>query len=107
MHIESKEQKELIHIKEEKNKLEKVKVENEIIKKDISNIDFEQKEHICPRRLEILKRFKSKLTSYLNVRRKCIFSLHILAFFHFSPYILILPLLVPKLINAFHFGPLR
>ena len=70
MHIESKEQKELIHIKEEKNKLEKVKVEDEIIKKDISNIDFEQKEHICPRRLEILKRFKSKLTSYLNVRRK-------------------------------------
>lgn len=67
MHIESKEQRELIHIKEEKNKLEKVKVEEEIIKKDISNMDFEQKEHIRPLRLEILERFKSKLTSYLNV----------------------------------------
>ena len=26
-------------------------------------------------------------------------------FFHFNPYILILPLLVPKSINAFHFCP--
>lgn len=67
MNIESKEQRELIHIKEENNELEKVKVEDEIIKKDISNMDFEQKEHICPHRLEILKMFKSKLTSYLNV----------------------------------------
>ena len=29
-------------------------------------------------------------------RRKCTFSLYILAFFHFGSYILILPLLVPK-----------
>ena len=62
MHIESKEKRELIDIKKEKNKLEKVKVEDEIIKKDISNMDFEQKEHICPRHLEILKRINSKLT---------------------------------------------
>ena len=26
-------------------------------------------------------------------------------FFHFNPYILILPLLVPKSINSFHFDP--
>ena len=39
--------------------------------------------------------------------RKCIFSPYILAFFLFSPYILFLPLLVPKPINAFHFRPFR
>ena len=43
----------------------------------------------------------------LKTMRKCTFSPYILAFFHFSPYILILPLLVPKSINAFHFGPFR
>ena len=36
---------------------------------------------------------------------KCTFSPYILVFFHFSPYILILPLLVPKSTNAFFFGP--
>ena len=38
-------------------------------------------------------------------RRKCTFSPYILVFFHFSPYILILPLLVPKPINACYFHP--
>ena len=42
-----------------------------------------------------------------NLWRKCIFSSYILTFFHFSPYILILPFLVPKSINAFHFGFFR
>ena len=50
----------------------------------------------------------NKGTYTINYRHKCIFSPYILAFFfHFSPYILILPLLVPKSINAFHFGPFR
>ena len=40
-------------------------------------------------------------------RRKCTFSPYILTFFHFSPYILILPLLVPKPINACYFHPFR
>ena len=40
-------------------------------------------------------------------RRKCTFSPYILAFFHFSPYILILSLLVPKSINTFHFDHFR
>ena len=41
--------------------------------------------------------------------RKCTFSLYILTFFffHFGPYILILPLLVPKPINAWHLSPYR
>ena len=38
-------------------------------------------------------------------RRKCTFSPYILTFFHFGPYILILPLLVPKPINACYFRP--
>ena len=33
------------------------------------------------------------------------FSSYILVFFHFSSYILILPLLVPKSVNVFYFGP--
>ena len=36
---------------------------------------------------------------------KCTFSPYILAFFHFSPYIFILPFLVHKLINALHLSP--
>ena len=36
-------------------------------------------------------------------RRKCTFNPYILTFFHFGPYILILPLLVPKPINAYYF----
>ena len=38
---------------------------------------------------------------------KYIFSSYILYFFHFGPYILFLPLLVPKPINAWHLGPFR
>ena len=40
-------------------------------------------------------------------RRKCIFNPYILHFFHFSPYILFLPLLVSKPINAWHLGHFR
>ena len=36
----------------------------------------------------------------LKNRRKYTFSFYILTFFHFGPYILILPLLVPKPINT-------
>ena len=39
------------------------------------------------------------------VRRKCTFSPYILTFFHFSLYILFLPLLVPKPINAGYLSP--
>ena len=42
---------------------------------------------------------------FIIFRRKCTFSPYILAFFHFDPYILILPLLVPKPINACLFRP--
>ena len=42
------------------------------------------------------------LSNILN-RCKCTFSPYILTFFHFRPYILILPLLVPKPINACYF----
>ena len=38
-------------------------------------------------------------------RHKCIFSPYIFTFFHFSPYILFLSLLVPKPINAPHLSP--
>ena len=38
---------------------------------------------------------------------KCTFSPYILAFFHFSPYILILPLLVPEPINVCYFHHFR
>ena len=41
----------------------------------------------------------------LKIWRKSTFSLYILTFFHFSPYILFLPLLVPKSINAGHLSP--
>ena len=37
--------------------------------------------------------------------RKYTFSSYILTFFHFSPYILFLPLLIPKSINAKHLSP--
>ena len=37
--------------------------------------------------------------------RKCTFSPYILNFFHFSLYILFLPLLVPKPINTGHLNP--
>ena len=43
----------------------------------------------------------------ISSRRKCTFSPYILVFFHFGPYILILPLLVPKPINECYFRPFR
>ena len=42
---------------------------------------------------------------HINFWRKWTFSSYILAFFHFCSYILILPFLVPKPINACYFGP--
>ena len=63
MHISLEKQRELICIKEEKNKVDKVKVEDEIMMKDTGNMDPEQKEYICLCRLEILERLKSKFLS--------------------------------------------
>ena len=40
-----------------------------------------------------------------NYRHKYTFNPYILTFFHFSLYILFLPLLVPKPINAGHLSP--
>ena len=40
-------------------------------------------------------------------RHNCTFNTYILTFFHFSPYILFLPLLVPKPINACYFRLFR
>ena len=63
MRIVSKERRELIHIKEDKNEVEKRKVEDEIIMKDTRTMDPEQKEYICLRRLEILERLRSNFPS--------------------------------------------
>ena len=63
MRIASEERRELIRIKEEKNKVEKRKVEDEIMMKDTRIIDPEQKEYIHLRRLEILERLRSKFSS--------------------------------------------
>ena len=41
------------------------------------------------------------------IRRKCTFSPYILHIFYFNSYIFISSLLVPKSINAFHFGSYR
>ena len=49
--------------------------------------------------------FTSKLNIINLFMCKCTFSPYILTFFHFGPYILILPLLVPKSINACYFRP--
>ena len=49
------------------------------------------------------KSYFNELLVTLFFRRKCTFSPYILTFFHFSPYILILPLLVFKPINACYF----
>ena len=45
------------------------------------------------------------LNYVILTRRKCTFSPYILTFFHFSPYILFLPLLVPKPIYEGHLSP--
>ena len=63
MHVASEERRELICIKEEKNEVEKRKVEDEIMMKDTRTMDHEQKEYIRPRRLEILERLRSKFSS--------------------------------------------
>ena len=56
MRITSKERRELIRIKEEKNGVEKRKVEDEIMMKDTRTMNLEQKEYIRLRYLEILER---------------------------------------------------
>ena len=53
----------LIRIKEDKNEVEKRKVEDEIMMKDTRTMDPEQKEYIRLRRLEILERLRSKFPS--------------------------------------------
>ena len=63
MRIASEKQRELIHMKEENNEVEKRKVEDEIIIKDTRTIDPEQKEYIHLRSLEILERLRSKFPS--------------------------------------------
>ena len=52
-------------------------------------------------------RVGKQLECIFNSRHKCTFSSYILTFFHFGPYILILPLLVPKPINTCYFCPFR
>ena len=63
MRIASKERRELIRIKEEKNGVEKRKVEDEIMMKDTRTMNLEQKEYIRLRYLEILERLRSKFPS--------------------------------------------
>ena len=63
MRIASEERRELIRIKEEKNKVEKRKVEDEIMMKDTRTMNLEQKEYIRLRYLEILERLRSKFPS--------------------------------------------
>ena len=62
MNIALEERKQLICIKKEKNEVEKMKVEDKIMMKDIRNMNFEQNEYILLRRLEILKKLKSKFS---------------------------------------------
>ncbi|XP_075649928.1 glutathione S-transferase T3-like [Castanea sativa] len=63
MCIASEERRELIRLKEEKNEVEKRKIEDEIMMKDTRTMDPEQQEYIRLRRLEILDRLKSKFPS--------------------------------------------
>ena len=63
MRIASEERRELIRIKEEKNKVEKRTVEDEIMMKDTRTMNLEQKEYIRLRYLEILERLRSKFPS--------------------------------------------
>ena len=46
MHVASEERRELICIKEEKNEVEKRKLEDEIMMKDITTMDPKQKEYL-------------------------------------------------------------
>ena len=50
-------------MKEEKNEVEKRKVEDEIMMKDTRTMDLEQKEYIRLHCLEILERLRSKVSS--------------------------------------------
>ena len=61
--IKKEKNEELIHIKEEKNEVEKRKMEDEIMMKDTRTMDHEQKEYIRLRRLEVLERLQSKYPS--------------------------------------------
>ena len=61
--IKKEKNEELIHIKEEKNEVEKRKMEDEIMMKDTRTMNPEQKEYIRLRRLEILERLRSKFPS--------------------------------------------
>ena len=63
MRIASKERRELIRIKKEKNGVEKRKMEDEIMMKDTRTMNLEQKEYIRLRYLEILERLRSKFPS--------------------------------------------
>ena len=58
-----------------------------------------------PQHLSQIPRFRTNEKITKSKRRKCTFSLHILHFFHFGPYILFLPLLVPKPINTGYLSP--
>lgn len=55
MLIASEERRELIRLKIEKNGIEKAKMENEIMMKDLSTLDLEQQEFIRLRGFEILE----------------------------------------------------
>ena len=58
----------------------------------------------CFVQIQLKKNLSKKLVSTtIIIRRKCTFNSYILNFFHFGPYILILPLLVSKPINACYF----
>ena len=79
--------------------------------KDIVNSTFNLGEQIPEPKIvrkvlrSLPERFHAKIIAIEESRHKCTFSPYILTFFHFSSYILILPFLVPKSINAFHFSP--
>ena len=79
--------------------------------KDIVNSTFNLGEQIPEPKIvrkvlrSLLERFHAKIIAIEESRHKCTFIPYILNFFHFSPYIFILPLLVLKLINVCYFHP--
>ena len=81
--------------------------------KDIVNSAFNLGEQIPEPKIvrkvlrSLPERFHAKIIAIEGSRHKCTFSPYILTFFHLSPYIFILPLLVPKPINACYFRPFR
>ena len=83
-----------------------------VIKKKIvefKNYLIQSKKVVENNRISVPMHYVNTLLLAIIFRRKCTFSPYILTFFffHFSPYILILPLLVPKPINACYFHPFR